>query len=933
MLDSNEESPSPFDIWDILFSKVSKQWLLGALLAVLASALECLGLILQKKAQYKMMGDNLRPEDPIPPRLKVAQKPVFWVGVCLYLLHSPVNTMALKYAPDTTVIPLNTVFVLLNFLFSFGILYERFRRRDICATFVCILGAVGMSLALTQSVPGHLEDLSVEQVIEAANDIFGNVGFAAYIMVWLLLFTVGLYTATFVSAAKVAKVFAAPLLVGLLFSLFHFLSKIAVTLLSRSSEEVWESPLTRKALTWTALLYLIVAFAASEGVRHLPCRFFMPAMFVTIQVLTVTQDLLFFRLWDFMTAQDLVYFVGCSFVCIWSLSYISAERRVIPSPINVALNSPLLPPAENAIRGHQSVVAIMDEYKIRVPEQGNVPLSVFNMNVNFTGKWKMFPIVSCLALILIPVALWASSYPFHAFLFLTVFSVYQGWKMGAFIALFAYLGVKKIEHYANADFEALHEAEMKKQQPVVADAWPSFFGENENNKDGGVKRPVWKEVVHFVVVPNYKEDLEVLRVAIDSVASSALASTQICLVLAMEEREAGAREKAALLSKEYAGKFKDICPTYHPAGLPNEVPGKSANTRWAAEKIWNEFVPAQRLDLANVILTVGDADSQFHSEWFAALTYHFVNAGGSPGKTPYRYLTIWQPPILHLKNYLTQPAVVRLASFITSQHELANLADPNAPRVPYSTYSISALLAQQVGGWDPEWISEDWHMALKCFLATGGRLKVTPIFLPILNYTPEGDSFFKTLMARWLQAKRHALGFSELVYFNEHFPRILMSIPEPRARIVFAWRALFLWVKLLMIHIFMAVFPVIAPMNGILIAFFNHHKVTQALNINSWTFLINCVSQAIGLISFVCIFLVSVVLYEAVKPRIDGATDNNVSVFWRSQTMHFITVVPQSLIYLPFFFICAGCAEWIAAVKTAFTTKFEYITAAEGARG
>ena len=28
-------------------------------------------------------------------------------------------------------------------------------------------------------------------------------------------------------------------------------------------------------------------------------------------------------------------------------------------------------------------------------------------------------------------------------------------------------------------------------------------------------------------------------------------------------------------------------------------------------------------------------------------------------------------------------------------------------------------------------------MALKCFFATGGRLKVTPIFLAILNYAPE----------------------------------------------------------------------------------------------------------------------------------------------------------------------------------------------------
>merc|ERR1712190_175449 len=126
----------------------------------------------------------------------------------------------------------------------------------------------------------------------------------------------------------------------------------------------------------------------------------------------------------------------------------------------------------------------------------------------------------------------------------------------------------------------------------------------------------------------------------------------------------------------------------------------------------------------------------------------FIHGGGKDGETSERYLTIWQPPILHYKNYHTQPVIVRLASLFTSQHELGNLSDPNAAKVPYSTYSISATLAHAVGGWDPDWISEDWHMALKCFLATAGRLKVSPIFFPILNYAPEGESTLQTIHAR-----------------------------------------------------------------------------------------------------------------------------------------------------------------------------------------
>ena len=48
-----------------------------------------------------------------------------------------------------------------------------------------------------------------------------------------------------------------------------------------------------------------------------------------------------------------------------------------------------------------------------------------------------------------------------------------------------------------------------------------------------------------------------------------------------------------------------------------------------------------------------------------------------------------------------------------------------------------------MGGWDPDWISEDWHMFLKCFLNTGGEVSVSGIFLPVVNYTPEDSTYVK----------------------------------------------------------------------------------------------------------------------------------------------------------------------------------------------
>jgi len=60
--------------------------------------------------------------------------------------------------------------------------------------------------------------------------------------------------------------------------------------------------------------------------------------------------------------------------------------------------------------------------------------------------------------------------------------------------------------------------------------------------------------------------------------------------------------------------------TYHPPGLPNEMPGKASNTRWAAQRLWS-FIEKEGIPEERVIFTVADADSDFHPVYFEALTY------------------------------------------------------------------------------------------------------------------------------------------------------------------------------------------------------------------------------------------------------------------------------------------------------------------------
>ncbi|CAJ1445846.1 unnamed protein product, partial [Effrenium voratum] len=98
------------------------------------------------------------------------------------------------------------------------------------------------------------------------------------------------------------------------------------------------------------------------------------------------------------------------------------------------------------------------------------------------------------------------------------------------------------------------------------------------------------------------------------------------------------------------------------------------------------------------------------------------------------------------------------------------------------------VLATAVGGWDPDFLAEDWHMFAKCAVKSEGRLRCVPIFLPVLNYTPEEDTYWQTLCSRWTQAKRHALGVSEVVYVLSASFLAFLELPSWRTALSFSWR-------------------------------------------------------------------------------------------------------------------------------------------------
>lgn len=301
-------------------------------------------------------------------------------------------------------------------------------------------------------------------------------------------------------------------------------------------------------------------------------------------------------------------------------------------------------------------------------------------------------------------------------------------------AIHAYRSYRRMRTWRGIDWVARHRAD---EQTGAAFAGPD-------------------EIHHVVIIPNYKEPIEILRRCVESMAEQANARN-IIVVLAMEMREQGAGAKATALQNEFEGRLGGIFATFHPAGLPGEVVGKSSNENWAGRIAKRRLVDEQGMDIGRITVSSCDADTVFHPSYFAALSYKFAT-------DPARYRRFWQSPILLTNNIWETAAPIQVGAMLANVHMLGNLSKPDRCIFPQSTYTLSLQMAHEVDYWDADIIPEDWHMFLKCFYRFSGQVEVEPIYLPTGNDAVKAGGLRRSLVEYYQQKKRHAWGASDIPY-------------------------------------------------------------------------------------------------------------------------------------------------------------------------
>ncbi|OGX13078.1 MAG: hypothetical protein A2351_02420 [Omnitrophica bacterium RIFOXYB12_FULL_50_7] len=195
----------------------------------------------------------------------------------------------------------------------------------------------------------------------------------------------------------------------------------------------------------------------------------------------------------------------------------------------------------------------------------------------------------------------------------------------------------------------------------------------------------------------------------------------------------------------------------HPDGLPGEARVKGANTSYAAREA-ARYLEENKIPFENVIVSCFDADTVVSPDYFACLTYCFMNC-------PDRHRASFQPiPVFH-NNIWEVPGFARVIETGSSFFQLIETTDPER-LVTFSSHSMSFKALVEVGYWSTDMISEDSGIFWKSYLHFDGQYQVVPMPMTLSMDIVDAGSWWGTVGSLYKQKRRWAWGV-------ENFPLVM----------------------------------------------------------------------------------------------------------------------------------------------------------------
>jgi len=286
--------------------------------------------------------------------------------------------------------------------------------------------------------------------------------------------------------------------------------------------------------------------------------------------------------------------------------------------------------------------------------------------------------------------------------------------------------------------------------------------------------PYWQEldpelrekVQHIVVMPTYKEPLDLLMETISSVANQTVCQS-IIMVVGMEQGTPNQDTKKAAIRERFGKSFKALVFAVHPKGTPGEIPGACSNRNYAARAavkymIMSGLLPidpvTKEVDLDFTTCTVCDADTTFFYRSFENLTWAFLNE-----KPDSRYKICWQSPLFYNITLDERWFFSRVMGILRSYFMVGFLIGFDINTM--SIYSMSLRLLIESQFFHPGYQMDDIIYTLSAMRATGSRIRIRCLDIPTLSGPTSGVSMMGEFKEWWVQAERWTIGAAEVFHY------------------------------------------------------------------------------------------------------------------------------------------------------------------------
>lgn len=271
-----------------------------------------------------------------------------------------------------------------------------------------------------------------------------------------------------------------------------------------------------------------------------------------------------------------------------------------------------------------------------------------------------------------------------------------------------------------------------------------------------LKNKNWKDIYHLIILPMYKEGLEIVRPTFQSLMESNYPKEKMIVVLAIEERAGEAAQKVAKeIEREFGKTFFKFLITVHPKDILGEIAGKGSNQSWAAKKAKEKILDKLSIAYKNVIVSGFDIDTRPYSQYFAILSWHYLTT-----EKPLR--SSYQPIPIYNNNIWQAPALSRV---IASSGTFWQMMQQQRPEqlVTYSAHSMPFNIYQEVG-YPSNIVSDDSHIFWKNILYYNGDYRVVPLYYPVSMDAVLAKTFLRTVVNEYKQQRRWAWGCVEIPY-------------------------------------------------------------------------------------------------------------------------------------------------------------------------